>query len=120
VAALPKIVAETKRVVEGLDIEHDVYVNRIGEAEERIPARVKAKLAAGAYVDKFETAEGSLRRAATLDELDRAWNTCRQMPLVAPSFRKLRNVYHGRKRAIANGSTHKPRTRVTASTDVPF
>jgi ribonuclease D len=113
VAVLPQITRETKQIVEDLGIEDAVYRRRIGASEIRVAERVAKKLAEGGYVDHFDKAEITLRRATTVEELDNAWHSFRQMALVATSFERITKLYEARSKELSSprkGRRTKPKT----------
>lgn len=103
VAVLPTIVDHTKKVVADLGIEKDVYERRIKASEVRVAARVSEKLESGDFHDHSAKAEIALRRAASLKELEGAWNSLRTMALMAPSYKRLLALYQDKKRALRSG-----------------
>lgn len=108
VAALPPIVTKTRVVTDALGISEHVEKSRIKASEHSVIDRVRDKLDRGGYQDHRDTAAQSLRRAKSLDELDRNWDATRQVALVATSFEYLTALYESCREALGGDASTKP------------
>ena len=118
VAVLPPIVTKTRTVTDALGISERVEKTRIAASEHRVIERVRDKLDREGYHDHRDSAAQSLRRAKSLDELNRGWDALRQMALVAPSFEYLGALFEERREALGGPASTKPDSKTLLKT--PF